>query len=326
MTLPAHPKYSEEFLLEFQSVDRFMYRVCDLYAQQEEVDSTLLDRLDHCHLYLLGKRPRLTLVPETVDSSAVSVNFEIQYKFDGALRRAKIQLPRTLFGADEIRFESSPYPHRELLGRNEKGEIVSSNLLANHFHLLPKIEQPARNLEVVYVGKGLRRSAQDRLRNHEKLQKILAEINANDPDSEVFALVYAFACRKQSIGMPGIPPEIAGETANRRRRKVVDYHPCLEEQISLVEAACISYFRPEKYNSQYLDFPNPREQILRPIYERDFAAIIVQLDNTNIGSLRTFSASTEARSTHYIVIDFRKLEQRESLLDNLPGVGPRATP
>jgi len=65
-------------------------------------------------------------------------------------------------------------------------------LLANLVHLMPKVRQEAKDLEIVYVGKGLRRTAQDRLENHATLQRILAKINSNKPDSEVFALVYSF--------------------------------------------------------------------------------------------------------------------------------------
>jgi len=44
----------------------------------------------------------------------------------------------------------------------------------------------------MYIGKGLRHSTQDRLENPKTLQRILAQVNSNSPDDEVFALVYAF--------------------------------------------------------------------------------------------------------------------------------------
>lgn len=61
----------------------------------------------------------------------------------------------------------------------------------------------AKDLEVIYVGKGLRRSARNQLMNHQKLQEILADLASNESDQEVLALVYAFEkIHRQCSGVP----------------------------------------------------------------------------------------------------------------------------
>jgi hypothetical protein len=176
---------------------------------------------------------------------------------------------------------------------------------------VPEIEESARDLEVMYVGKGLSRSANDRMANHATLQKILAHIHSNEPDAEVFALAYAFQYRKNAISLLSVQAEIRGDAAKQRRQRALDYKPKLEEQVSLIEASVISYFRPD-FNEHYLGFPDGKERILRGVYNADFAAILVQLDNTNIGGPRVYSKKVPPRAVHEIVVDFRQLEGKFS--------------
>lgn len=308
------PKYPSEFFLEFRSIDRFLYRVSDLYRLDEFASKDLLDRLDNCHIYLLGKRPRITLVPGSIKVSDV-VQFCVEYKLDALTHRSVVAFPRSMFTPDEVSFEASPYPHRELVTRSSNGEVMGYTLLANLVHIMPSVNQEAKDLEIVYVGKGLRRSAQDRLENHGTLQRILAEIHSNCPDYEIFALVYSFKYLKNALALPGSSSEISGEAAEQQRLKALNYQPTLDEQVSLIEASVISYFQTAEYNSHYLDFPNSSHRILRSVYESDFAAIAVQLDNTNIGGLRIYSRSVPPASTHYILVDFRSLEGKDSFFN-----------
>lgn len=307
------PKYPAEFVLEFVNVDRFLYRVSDLYEMKDLVDQELLNRLDNCHIYLLAKRPRVSLVPQSIQTSPNSVQFIVQYKDNGAIHQAAVEVPRHLFGPEEVHFEASPYPHRDLVSRNANGNVVAETLLANYVTFMPNLEQNAKDLEVVYVGKGLRRSANDRLLHHATLQEILARIHSNEPDGEVFALVYAFRYKKIPFLCAGIPAKITGEPAKARRQKVQDYKPSIDEQVSLIEASLISYFRPE-FNHQYLDFPDQEHLILKQVRDADFAGIVVGLDNTTIGDQRIYSRKISPKSVHAAVVDFRRLEGEFSLL------------
>jgi hypothetical protein len=97
-----------------------------------------------------------------------------------------------------------------------------------------------------------------------------------------------------------------------RRKRVMAYRPSLDERVALIEACCISYFRPSKYNTHYLDFPGHHYRILDPVYAADFAQLVVALDNTNIGSQRMYSARVEPAAVHCILVDLRRLEGKYS--------------
>jgi hypothetical protein len=309
---PLRPRYPTEFLLEFRSVDRFLFRVADLRVLNDHARAESLERLDHCHIYLLGKRPRLSAVPGTLCVTDNAVAMDVEYRVRDRIGRASFSVPRARFSPEEVSFAISAYPHRELLSRNAGGEVIVETILANFVHLMPEVPNEAKDLEVVYVGKGIRRSARDRLRHHKTLQEILADLGSNEPDQEVFALVYAFDFRKDAYWLTGTP-EILGAPVKERRKRAMAYKPSLEERVALIEACCISYFRPTKYNTHYLDFPAGHYRVLDPVYAADFAQLVIQVDNTNIGNQRIYSASIEPAAVHLIVVDLRRLEGKFSL-------------
>jgi hypothetical protein len=309
-------KYPDEYVLEFRSVDRFLFRASDLDSLDKHIRRPLLDRLDNCHIYFLGKRPRLSIVPSTIEIANDIIRFMVEYKLKGTTQVSSAEILRSQFLPEEVVFESSPYPHRELITRDQAGEVVAHTLLANSVHLMSGIQQIARDLEIMYIGKGLHKSARDRLASHTTLQKVLTDINSNTPDDEIFVLVYAFDHRKNLLRFLGMPTAITGDTAMRRRKKVIAYRPSLDKRISLIEATCISYYKPE-YNVHHRSFPNRPNQMLKPVYEADFAAIAVQVDHTNIGGQRIYSQHVQASSTHYVVVDFRRPKYL-SILSQLP--------
>lgn len=314
------PKYPEEFILEFTSIDRFIFRASDVFTLHENTRQEYLDRLDNCHVYFLTKRPRLSLVPETVQATSDTVSFDVQWSSKGAKQQCTVTVPRDYFNTAEHSFAVSPYPHRELISYGADGKAIVHTLLAPATHLFDNLSDEARDLEVVYIGKGLRNSARDRLTHHETLQKILGDISSNDPDAEAFAVVHGFKFRKPVAVFKGIPAEITGDKLAARRKKAVEYHPSLEEQVSLIEATCISYFQTNKYNTHYLDFPKRHLRILRPVYDADFALLSVQVDHSRVGGQRLYSQKVAPASEHLAKIDFRLLEGKLSLTQR-----PRST-
>jgi hypothetical protein len=221
------------------------------------------------------------------------VVFHLTWRVAGVEYSEAVALPRSWFLAEEKTFEIAGHPHREMISRGVDGAVVATTMLANAAHVLLLPDQ-AKDLEVVYVGKGLRQSAQDRLKNHATLQRVLADALSNDPDSEIFALVYAFNKR-----MHGLFDNAAASAAGVPRAQQLNLS--LEDQVALIEACCVAYFQTDRYNSHYLNFPRADSPRLAPLRAAGVTSIVVQLDQTNIGTVRIFSRATSRESTHYIV-------------------------
>lgn len=315
------PKYYAEIMLEFQSYEQFLCRVSDVYSLEDDIPPGDQERLKNCHIYLLGKRPRLSVDPCSIVVDAAALRFRVEYRRQGRVNGTEVVWPRELLLPYESAITASEYPHRELLSYDADGRLLGTTLLANYAHVIPGLPAEARDLEVLYVGKGLSDTAHDRIRKHTTLQKMLAEIHSNEPDAEIFALVYSFQYRKPCLIL-NIEPEISGALARQRAERALAFKPSLDKQIELIEAMIISYFRTEVYNTQYIEFPHRRQQILAPVYEADFAAILCELDNETLGGLRLFSRNVPPKSRHEIVVDFRKAEGRPSIWDVAKSLSP----
>jgi hypothetical protein len=312
-------KYNVEFFLEFSCIDRFIFRVSDI-GELENITDELKERLGSCHIYLICKRPRIALQLTPIRLDDDFIYLELNFRILGNNQLAEVKLPRKIFSSEEVRFEVSKFPHREMNTYDSNGNQISTVLLANFVHLFEPLPDEVKDLKVLYIGKGLKKSAKDRLESHSTLQKILADINSNEPDMEVFVLVYSFPNPKKNTAImrhSGMRTEIQGRVANERNKKVIHFKPSLDLQVALIEASLISYFKTEKYNTHYIDFPNGKYKSLKEFYEMDFAALLVSIDNENIGMQRIFSDAIKASHIHQARIDFRKLEGKFSFFEQV---------
>lgn len=289
--------------INFRSVDRFLYRISDLSNLRDHIPEALVERIDKCHLYMICKRPRLSLVPNTITWNAYSISMKVSCALNGVTHEGEVQVTRPPELRDAKAFTASRFPHRELLALDQDGNVIQEMLFANFAHVIDFLPSFAKQLEVLYVGKGLSKNAQDRLTNHETLQKVLAEINSDDPESEVFALVYRFDYQR-SVG--GMVTDKADALRWIQRHKNKPYKPTLDDQVSLIEAATISYFRTAKYNSHYINFPSTDTDAARRAREFEAEYIVVEIDNENIGGVPIFSQRVEPQATHYVVHRFAR--------------------
>jgi hypothetical protein len=255
---------------------------------------------------MICKRPAVSIVPGTVNLAEEHLQLTISFRVGGEEFRFPISYPRRLLRPEEVSFEAAEFPHRELISRNADGQIIVKTLLANHVHLFDSLPEGARDLEILYIGKGAAQSASDRLKSHRTLQKILGDVSKSDPESEIFILLYSFEFKKpmQAMIEPlGFDPIREGA----RLEAVRAYRPSIVDTISLAEASCIGYFRP-RYNVQLLTFPKCNLAALDRAQPGDFACILVDIDNDPIGGARMFSSHVRtAASYHSFRVDLREM-------------------
>lgn len=299
-------RYGVEVALHFRSIDRFLHRASDLRELRDSEFNGLLDRIQQCHIYLIGKRPRVSIVPGSVQASNESVKFIVSSQAQGVEHRFPITVPRDLFDPMEVSFEVSTFPHRELVSRDKDGRVLVQTLFAANIHHFGELPVQVRDVEVLYVGKGTAQSASDRLESHSTLQRILGDMSAVDPESEVFIFIYSFEFKRPvqvKVMERGVPFDRAAEEAHIKN--VMAYQPTLHDKIAFVEASCIGYFQPP-YNTQLLNFPAGNLSALDAARFADFACILVDLDNDPIGGVRVFSSAVAPASYHSFRVDLRE--------------------
>lgn len=145
-----------------------------------------------CHIYLIVRRPRLAFVPDSITWRNGLTTGRMYYRKDGERIEVEFELEGEPNG--EIRY--SPYPHNSIelvQGVHSTGPLPA--------HLISLIcdrigDLTLRDLEVVYVGMSYgdgSRAAKDRLKSHSTLQQVLADLNADDPDSEALLVMVQYA-------------------------------------------------------------------------------------------------------------------------------------
>ena len=309
-------KYYTSILLRFQSVDRFLYRFAD---RDEAINppKDLFDRVRSCLIYLICSRPIISIVPGTIEKVKDHFQFEIKHHKSGKEKTCKVTAPKGVVVDLDGRIEVSGFPHKEILSYDPDGNLVVQTLISNFVHLLTGLPEDISHHEVLYVGKGTSDCAVDRLNGHSTLERILADVLRSEPEKEIALMLYNFEMKKDAISITGIreKAEIRGESAKEHYSKIFEFKPSIDEQACIAEALLINYFNTRKYNSDFTKGLSRSQKTLSSIYEFDFDAVVIELDNENIGFLKIYSTEVKPNYYHHALLDIRKLEGRISLFD-----------
>lgn len=309
-------KYELSTILRFISYDRFLFRFAD---RQEAMNppSDLIERVRNCMIYLICSRPIIAIIPESFEYHKSYCQFDIAYRLNGVQQRKTVMTPKGLTRDLGGNVEVSPYPHKSIHFYDKAGNLVIDMLISNFVHLLKNVPLELSNHEVLYVGKGTADCAVDRLNGHSTLEKIIADILRDEPSKEVAILIYNFELKKSAVANNAIAKfaEIRGDVAKRHFAKIASYKPEIDEQTKIAEALLINYFATSKYNSHFANGVSLAARVFKSVKAADFDAVVVELDNENIGYLKIFSKAIQPHYFHLARLDIRKLEGRVSVFD-----------
>lgn len=310
-------KYYSSIFLRFISYDRFLFR----FADREEAlnpPSDLLDRVRNCMIYLICSRPIITIIPESFKAHIDHCQFDIRYRINDKEQVQNVKTPKGLIKDFGGKVEVSKFPHNAIHFYDKDENLVVNMLISNFVHLLEGISDEVSNHEVLYIGKGTADCAVDRLDGHTTLEKILADILRDEPNKEVAILIYNFEAKKSVISNSkiGESAEIRGDKAKEHFVKVAKYKPDIEEQTKITEALLIDYFSTSRYNTHFSNGLSLKAGIFDNIREVDLDALVVELDNENIGFLKIFSRKIVPNYFHHAWLDIRKIEGRISVFES----------
>lgn len=303
MSVPDR-KYLSEHAVNIYSA-RWLTITASQLASDGKMDAETQEVSNLCHIYVVCRRPSMSIEPERFSFIDGKAQGELLYKIDGVTHNAPFSFSFNLAdGATEVRV--SPYPHREIQSLNPEGEIVRY-VPSDFIEMTRAADIPImRNLEVLYVGQAFadgKRSAVDRLKSHSTLQKILANMQYNNPDDEVVILAFEYLPYRIITMMDGRDRKaIHGESDSERFSSILANPLTKHQQICLVEAALIRYFQPT-YNEIYkASFPYSEQKILLDCYRLDFAALIVEIDTEEL-ALQLLSTKVAANTHHIAKFD-----------------------
>lgn len=270
-----------------------------------------------CHIYLVAKRPRLGFVPDSITWGDGLTKGKMYYHEAGERKETEFHLK----GEPNGSIAYSAYPHNSIELVN--GKHSTGPLPAHLISLMcDDIQNKAlRDLEVVYVGMSYgdgNRSAKDRLKSHSTLQQVLADMSADEPDSEALLLLVQYAPPFSVISIDGRDKSLRVEKDRdvikdlRRQQQLIDG----KTEIALAEAGLIKYFRP-RYNDKYKNnFPDKAHVVTKSLYSIDFIAFAVELNTEDI-NVRLYSGCRPPGFHHIANYDLHDPQTRKSFFNLL---------
>lgn len=278
-------KFMAEGGLELYSSGASVIQPADIYhlAKNKEVR----EALNGCNLYLVTRRPRISVAPHTlrIDNDHIKGDFQVQFGHDYEC----FNFSHTLKLADHITsVQVSGYPQGGIYYKTISGETVKMPI----FRFMVDCEYDLDgndDLEVLYIGQGYgkegERLALDRLQEHKTLQRILADTLHDKPDHEVLVLLFRYEHYKKHSSTAGDFSVESTATVDEDAQylsTIMDANFSRRNRVSLAEAGLIRYFEP-RYNKIYKEtFPSKRHKVLEELMELDFSGLIVQMDTSNI--------------------------------------------
>jgi len=312
-------KYFTEFALNIYSEEPAMLAPADLVKIKDEPQESK-DRLKNCNIYFILKRPRISFVPDSLAINNNSLTGKISQHLDSSANEYEFKLNGDLPN-NIASVEISKYPHTKLIikHKNNNETVIPFSYLYRNMEIdAPELE----NLEVVYVGQAFgqsgERTAVERLSSHSTLQKILADISANQPNMEVLLCLYSFGFHRFIINMDGTSTaETTDEEDKEHYMSTLNSNFKRGMRISLAEAAFIRYFEPE-YNKVYkTGFPHKRLKMLKKLYDYDFGALIAEA-SIEEHNYRLYSEKQKPNFHHIARFDLHDPKQRRSFFYDNP--------
>lgn len=236
---------------------------------------------DQAHIYLICSHPKPLVHSVSLDGLDLTITLSLNDKVKSAT--FPIPAPGELIQTDDHYY----------IRLDDGSEIAPREL--DVIRLAGKIEAKVLYIGQAY-GKDGNRKALDRLLAHEKLQKIMAEM---DHESSVLSLIL-LTTRRNHMTLFSPSSIIKDKSVSVKRiSNNFEFAEALTEaeEVSLYEAGLIRYFQP-KYNVEFANsFPSTNQRILRRCYEKDQNAIIAEICMEQMPFI-LFSDSVDPRDFH----------------------------
>jgi hypothetical protein len=278
---PGDRKYTTEFTLVITIAGMYLLRAQDLPL----VDVAALDASLPCHLYVITRAPRISIDPETVEIREGVIKGDVLIQRQGAAERHAFVLPHEI-GPEPLTWRTS-WPHEVFEILDSNGTRASGGVCALLGQYAQGWPPEADQHEILYVGQAFgtagERTAWDRLKKHETLQRILAD---QAPDSQVWLTMAAVSDVQVMQEISPEPGRLTDEEDNAHIDQVFKqiYRDGFRhrESVALAEAGLIRGWQPEYNDLLKYTFPARRQVSLETARELDLHGLVVEWQSDDL--------------------------------------------
>ncbi len=242
-----------------------------------------------CHLYFVTRRPRMSIDPSSVVITDNEFSGILRLQREASWDKFPIRSPHQ-FGPGPWRW-TSDWPYENFAVKDAEEQTISSGVVANLHVWFTEWPIVAKKHDIVYIGQAFgqagERTAWDRLKSHETVQRILAETT---PDKQVWLTLAA-------ISDENLFPEIDPTVPTAKSSAEDDEHIELvveevnsgsfreKEAVALAEAGLIRFFQPQYNDRMKYSFPARKQVSLESVRRLDFHGLLVELQSHGVDAL-----------------------------------------
>lgn len=243
-----------------------------------------------CNLYMILKRPRMTINPEYLffNDEYIELEYFILDKEQKLERRFRMPKSKELDGLKL--YTEYPYSTGRIESENKDRFNFKISALVDVIQRQDPIVEPLLDYEVLYVGQSFgnngSRSAIDRLYSHSTLQKIYSEVSEENPNESIWLMLCSFT--ERSIGNFKFDQNKPIYDTESHQSKFINFldtnkvNFSEKQKVNFTEAALINMFQP-RYNKEFKNiFPDKKHKSYDECYRTKVNGIFIELDTTQI--------------------------------------------
>jgi hypothetical protein len=277
-------KFNVEHALSLYADSYSLFPARTIY--DKEALKPLMPVIERCHIYLIGKVPKMTLADARLSEQTLFISMKVL----GKTYEVGWPLPEGM----KLKEENGAWCLFD--DRGPRGWVSDDDI----FQKMSRTHD-CLHFDIQYIGQAYgedgSRSALDRLLKHETLQKIAVNGVPEGYRLELLLLEVVPGTRVITVFNPKAEDKTQG--AGRIKAGLDKLFGTDEkERVSLFEAALIRYFRPP-FNSKFKDsFPSTNMKVLKDCYDKDFSAVIAEVGFDGKLAYKLFSGEVAAKDHH----------------------------
>ncbi len=283
-------------------------RPIDLY--NEEILSEINNE-QYC-IYMFVKKPRITYERLNYYKNEVRFSLRIANKIEDEI-----------IGDYGVYYENHieegnaklNYPFHTYEVIDSKGKLFSHPAPITFDRICRENEQhhDALDFEVIYVGQTKQEKIQKRLNPHHKLQKVLSEVNTNEPDQEIYIILFDFNIQFMMQWNKD------DKDASKKQKAAIKKFRNIstEQKITLVEGALMKYFNTKDYNEKLIvNYPSVSQGSIKEAFENGISHIYFELGLPDLGG-RLYSKEVEPKNEHLFRFDYETKNEMLNFVENI---------
>lgn len=266
---------------------------------EDDLLKPLAEQIRKCHIYLIGIVPKTDFVAASREGDQLAMTLKIL----GQQHVISLPIP------DEwsVGFDPDDGPFLE----DKEGNKYAPDHGALSALLRRKLGKP--KFKVLYIGQAFgedgSRSALDRLKKHETLQKIAIQ---GVPEGYGLTLIMLEIMPTNRVIMMFNPWAIEKDDDDHRLKNGLDklFDTNEAERTTLYEASLIRYFQP-RFNKEFKNsFPSTSMKLLADCYEKDINSVVAEICHDDI-PFTLFSDAVAPRDYHIASHDLHSSAARK---------------